>query len=138
MIAQNISAGVVVKVGAQPVSVKENSASWSGGTLTETDVVGTVSFLAAQSTPLRPSLDIAAGIAVLSGARTVLPFRDASRLAPMGGAGVTVRRVDANPAKQELSLFVHYGVLRLDASAVDASTISGWVGRISAGVRVTR
>ena len=138
MVAQNISAGASVKVGAQPVSVRENGASWSGGTLTEADAVGTVSFLAPQSTPLRPSLDLAAGIAVLSGARTLLPFRDASRVAPIGEAGVTLRRVDPNPVKQELSLFVHYGVLRLDASAADASTISGWVSRISAGVRVTR
>ena len=138
MVATNVSAGVGVKVGAQPVSVKESGASWSGGTLTEADALGTMSFLTAQSTPLRPSLDISAGVAVLSGARTLLPFRDASRIAPIGEAGVTLRRVDPNPNKQELALFVHFGVLRLDASATDASTVSGWVSRISAGLKVTR
>ncbi len=138
MVAMNVSAGLGVKVGAQPVSVKEGGETWSGGTLTEADALGTLSFLTAQSTPLRPSLDIGAGVAVLSGARTLLPFRDASRIAPIGEAGVTLRRVDPNPNKQELALFVHFGVLRLDASATDASTGSGWVSRISAGLKVTR
>jgi len=138
MVGPNVSAGVGVKVGAQPVSVNEDGASWTGGTLTEADAIGTVSFLTAQSTPLRPSLDIGAGVAVLSGARALLPFRDASRIAPIGEAGVTLRRVDPNPNKQEIAVFVHYGMLRLDASATDASTISGWVSRISAGFKVTR
>lgn len=138
MVGPNVSGGVGVRVGAQPVSVKENGASWSGGTLTEADAMGTLSFLTAQSTPLRPSLDLGAGVAVLSGARTLLPFRDASRIAPIGEAGVTLRRVNPNPNKQEVALFVHYGVLRLDASAADASTASGWVSRISAGFKVTR
>lgn len=138
MVGANVAAGVGVRVGAQPVSVKENGVSWSGGTLTEADALGTLSFLTPQSTPLRPSLDLGAGVAVLSGARTVLPFRDASHIAPIGEAGVTLRRVDPNPNKQEIALFVHYGVLRLDASATDASTASGWVSRISAGFKVTR
>jgi hypothetical protein len=75
---------------------------------------------------------------VLTGARNVLPFHDASSVAPIAEGGFSFRRDANSSTPQDLALFVHYGIVRLDASAANAMTTSGWVKRVTIGLRVTR
>jgi hypothetical protein len=133
-----VSGGAAIRIGAQPVVMKELGASWSGGTLTETDILAQLTMMSAQGTTFRPALELAAGAAVLTGARNVLPFHDASTIAPIAEGGVSFRRDANSSTPQDLALFVHYGIVRFDASATNAVSTSGWVRRVSVGLRVTR
>lgn len=134
------SAGAAVRIGAQPLSLTERDAKWSGGTLTEGDVLGVVSLIGAGKQPLSVSVDLGLGVAILSGARSILPFRDASNLAPLGELGVSLRRSvsRSQTARQKQALFIRYSILRVDASAVETIVTTGWVGRLSVGVRVMK
>lgn len=143
-----IATGAAVTVGAQAISLAETGQQWSGGTLTEVNLQGLLSFLTSQGTPFRPSLDLSMGAVVLSGADQILPFRGASRVAAIGEVGVTARRVEHRVNRQEFALFVRYGAVRLTGLATEAPITSssaaiandgaGWVGRWRAGLQVTR
>ena len=133
-----LSVGASAHIGAQSVSIKDQGAQWSGGTLTETELMAQFAITAAEGTFLRPALEFGAGAAALSGARSVLPFRDASSIAPIGEIGISLRRANLEVGSQDLAIFVHYGVVRLDANASTSSTTSGWIRRLSAGLRLTR
>ncbi len=137
-LVSGVSAGATLRIGAQPVVMREVGATWSGGTLTEADVLAQLIVMSAQGTTLRPALEVGVGAAVLTGARDVLPFHDASRVAPIAEAGFSVRRDANSSTPQDLALFVHYGIVRLDASGTNAVTSSGWVRRVTLGLRVTR
>lgn len=139
-VSPHASAGAAIRLAAQPLSLRERDTKWSGGTLTEGDLLGVVSLYAARDQPVSVSVDVGLGIAVLSGARSILPFRDASHLSPLGELGVSLRQstTRAQSARQERALFVRYGMLRLDASATETIATTGWVGRLTAGVRITK
>jgi hypothetical protein len=137
-IGSGSAVGALLRIGAQPVVMKESGTTWSGGTLTETDVLATLVLMSPQGTALRPALELGAGAALLSGARNVLPFHDASSVAPIVEGGVAVRRDANSSSPEDLALFVHYGLVRLDASQTNAVSTSGWVPRLIVGLRVTR
>jgi len=137
-LVSGVSAGATLRIGAQPVVMKETGATWAGGTLTETELMAQLTIMSAQGTTLRPALELGAGAALLTGARNVLPFHDASSIAPIAEGGFSVRRDANSSTSRELALFVHYGLVRLDASAAGAVTTSGWVQRLTIGLRVTR
>lgn len=147
-VADRVTVGAALSVGSQAISLAEGGTQWSGGTLTEANLQGVLSFLTSQGTPLRPSLDLSAGLTVLSGARDVAPFRDASRIAPLGEIGLTVRRLEHRVDRQEYALFARYGAVRMrgsatavpltSANAARGSDGAGWVGRWRAGLQVTR
>ena len=137
-LVSGVNAGATLRIGAQPVVMKESGATWAGGTLTETELMAQLTIMSAQGTTLRPALELGAGAALLTGARNVLPFHDASSIAPIAEGGFSVRRDANSSGPQDLALFVHYGIVRLDASAAGAVTTSGWVRRLTIGLRVTR
>ncbi len=139
-VSSHASAGVSVRVGAQPLSLTELNTKWSGGTLTEGNALGIVSLFAKSEKHLKMSLDLGLGIATLAGARNILPFRDASSLSPLGELGVSLHRDTAGlkSAQREQGLFVRYSIIRLDASAVEATATTGWIGRLTAGVRLAK
>ena len=131
--------GLAARFGAQALSLSENDVRWSGGTLTEFDFLGAAATpIGSTSSPL--ALEIAGGFAVLSGARDIAPFRDAGRVAPLAEVGIALRHAGNSARSQRRApvLVLRYGVVRLDASAVHASTTSGWVRRVSAGLRIAR
>ncbi len=139
-ITPDATAGFAVRISSQAVSLREVGSSWSRGTLTEGDVVGQLSFASRRRTRLRLALDLGGGFALLSGARDLLPFLDASSIAPLGDIGLSLHRgqSEVDASRRDLALYVRYTSLRLDASLQNAVTTSGWVGRISTGLRVTR
>ncbi len=139
-VSSRASAGASVRIGAQPLSLTERETKWSGGTLTEGNALGVVSLFATGEKNLNISLDFGFGIALLSGARSILPFRDASSLSPLGELGVSLHRntTGLKSARYEQGLFVRYSMLRLDASAAEATATTGWVSRLTAGVRISK
>lgn len=135
-----VAAGAALRAGIQPLELRENGDTWSGGTLTEANFVGSVSLQSRQRRMYRVSLDLGAGAAVLSGANDILPFRDAASLAPLGEVGVALRRgaTNADASRRDLALFARYSALKVNSEYVNAVASSGWVGRVIAGVRITR
>ena len=133
------SFGLAARFGAQALSLSENDVRWSGGTLTELDLLAAAAKpIGSTGSPL--ALEIAGGVAVVSGARAIAPFRDVARVAPLAEVGMALHRIGNTARSQRRApMFVlRYGVVRLDASAVKASTTSGWVRRFSAGLRIAR
>ncbi len=133
--------GLAARFGAHALSLSENDVRWSGGTLTELDLLGAAAMpIGSASSPL--AVEIAGGVAVVSGAREIAPFRDAARVAPLAEVGIALHRGGggggARSQQRAPMLVVRYGIVRLDASAVNAITTSGWVRRLSAGLRITR
>lgn len=135
-----VAAGATLRAGIQPLELKENGDTWSGGTLTEANFVGTLSLQSRQRREYRLSLDLSGGAAVLSGANDILPFHDAASLAPLGEVGVALRRgaTNADASRRDLAVFARYSALKLKSEYVNAVATSGWVGRVVAGVRITR
>lgn len=135
-----VAAGAAIRAGIQPVELRENGDTWSGGTLTEANFVGLLSLQSRQRRTYRVSLDLGGGAAVLSGANDILPFHDAASLAPLGEVGVALRRgaTNADASRRDLAVFARYSALKVKSEYVNAVATSGWVGRIVAGVRITR
>ena len=135
-----VAAGATLRAGIQPLELHENGDAWSGGTLTEANFVGTLSLQSRQRRTHRISLDLSGGAAVLTGASDIVPFNSAASLAPLAEVGVAIRRgaTNAGASRRDLALFARYSALKLKAEYVHAVTTSGWVGRVVAGVRVTR
>ncbi len=137
----NAAAGVALRLGSQGLTVTEQDASWSGGTLTEADVVGVLALTSRRRARAQLSLDVGGGLAFLSSARDLLPFRGAVRASPLGEIGLAVRRaglVKADAPRRDLALFARYSALRVGTAATSVDHTSGWIGRISVGLRVTR
>ncbi len=139
-VSPHASVGAAIRIGAQPLSLTEHDTKWTGGTLSEGNALGVVSLFGARDQPLTVSVDLGLGIAVLSGARSILPFRDASSVSPLGELGVSLRHstTRSKPAGDAQAVFVRYSMLRLDASATETIATTGWVGRLTAGVRITK
>ncbi len=135
-----VAAGATLRGGIQPLEIRENGDSWSGGTLTEANFVATLSLQSRQRRTNRVSLDLSGGAAVLSGANDILPFHDAASLAPLAEVGIAIRRgaTNADASRRDLALFVRYSTLKVQSEYVNAVTTTGWVGRIVAGLRVSR
>ena len=139
-ITPDVSSGVSMRVASQGLSLSEVGATWTGGTLTEANVVGQLSLSSRRRTRRRLALDLGGGIAVLSGAHDILPFLDASNIAPLGEMGLSLHngKADADASRRDMAFFVRYSTLRLDANVVNAATTTGWVHRVTLGLRVTR
>ncbi len=147
-----VRAGVAVRVASQPLTLREADVQWDGGTLSDAELLGTVAVALRRGRRIRSDLEAGAGLVALSGARTLLPFATASRIATVGEAGISLRRgsgLDAVARQsafdlRSLALFARYSVMRLDpgidASAVvgDTPGTTGWVGRIAIGLRVLK
>lgn len=135
-----VAAGASIRAGVQPVEMQENGERWSGGTVTEADLVATLSFQSRQRTTNRISLDVSGGAAVLAGANDVLPFQDAQSLAPLLEVGVALRRglADSDASRKDLALIVRYSMLKLQTEYINAVITPGWVGRTMIGLRITR
>lgn len=135
-----VAAGASIRAGVQPVEMQENGERWSGGTVTEADLVATLSLQSRQRTTNRISLDVSGGAAVLTGANDVLPFQDAQSLAPLVEVGVALRRgvADSDASRRDLALIVRYSMLKLQTEYINAVVTPGWVGRTMIGLRITR
>lgn len=147
-----IALGAAVRVSAQSLQLQEAGASWSGGTLTTAQVLGTMSIDLPHTERVTPAIEVGGGLSVLSGAKELLPFSTASRMAPAGEVGISVRRtantdVDVRRTAfdlRALALVVRYDVTRLDPGSsapgggVPRGATAGWVGRLLVGVRVMR
>lgn len=147
-----VALGAAIRVSAQSLQLKEAGTSWSGGTLTTGQVLGTMSIYLPHSERISPALEVGGGLSMLSGAKTLLPFSTASRIAPAGEIGLSVRRtantdVDVRRTAfdlRALALVVRYDVTRLDPGSsasggeVPRGATAGWVGRFFVGARVMR
>ncbi|MCC6242733.1 MAG: hypothetical protein IT353_07815 [Gemmatimonadaceae bacterium] len=143
------SAGVAVRLLSQPLSVREGGASWSGGSLIDVQPMLTLATNLPRRSDSPVGLEAGIGVSVLSGAGALYPFSNAERMAPIGDLSLAYafspRRsatVRSEQPDRPLALVVRYSVLRFDpgiAAGIDAnSSESGWVGRISVGIRVQR
>lgn len=147
--ADGLSAGVAVRVAAQPVHLRELGSHWEGGTLTDAQVMGTLTLPIDRTPRRRANLELGAGLSVLSGARTLYPFSALARTLPTLESGLVLFRSRAaegasSRISRPLGLFVRYGVTRVDPTPVPADDVSaapttaGWVGRFAVGLRVQR
>lgn len=137
-VTDHVAVGASARVGVQPLSIRENGSSWSGGTLTESAVLATMSFRPRARASVRLSFDASGGAAALSSASRILPFEDAARVAPLAEVGVALQRGSADASRRNIALLFRYSALRFNVGSVNAFATSGWVGRVMAGVRVTR
>lgn len=142
-----IDAGFALRVGAQPLRLREHSDSWDGGTLTDTQLMGTVAVAIWQTGGVLSELNLGAGASAMSGARSIAPFANAPSIAPVAEAGVTIHRGpagDRDAAPHPLALFARYSVVRVDPGVPgtlttgNASAVAGWVSRVTVGIRVQR
>ncbi len=145
--ARRVAVGVAVRVGSQPLQLRERETRWSGGTLTDTRLMGTVTLPVDRSDRRRADLEIGGGFAVLSGARELFPLSAAGRVAPAFETALLLfrsRLLRDDRGIQPIGLFLRYDVLRLDPTPADASlsgattATAGWVGRFALGVRLHR
>jgi hypothetical protein len=149
-------AGVVVRGSMQSLTIEELGESWDGGTAIEGQLLGTVGLHLPDRGKWRPQIDMAGGMTMFSGARSVFPFSRSGRLAPMADIGIAIGWRSGTPElvasgtsgpqvrHKELQVFARYGVVRLDPvtepgdqTEVNLST-AGYVGRVTAGLRIRR
>jgi hypothetical protein len=143
------SVGAALRLLSQPLRVSEGGASWSGGTLIDLQPMLTLATQLPRTTDAPLGLEAGVGVSVLSGATSLFPFSNAERMAPIGDVALAYafspRRAALGRSERPdrpLAVIVRYSVLRFDpgvAAGVDANTTeSGWVGRVSVGIRVQR
>jgi hypothetical protein len=133
----SVAAGAAFRVGIQPLELKENGATWSGGTLAEYDLVAKLAFPVVALRSLNAAIEVGGGTAVLSGANDVLPFSGAPSVAPLAEVGASVNLGPAT-SRRTLALVLRYGLLRMTLDDATTEATSGWVSRLTAGIRVTR
>ncbi len=144
-----LSAGVTVRVVAQPVHLRELGSRWEGGTLTDAQVIGTLTLPIDRTPQRRANLELGAGMSVLSGARTLYPFSALARTLPTLESGLVLFRSRAIQhasagLNRPVGLFVRYSLTRVDPRPTPADDVSstattaGWVGRFAIGLRVQR
>ena len=138
--APNVLGAVNLRVLSAAVSLDESSMTRDGGRTRVVSLLAQASFQQRVERTYRPSLELAGGISRLSGRRDLVPFKDASNIAPTAEIGVSLRRGFAleDAARQEFSVYVKYSVMQLRMSAGDAIAESGAVSRIHVGMRATR
>ena len=115
-------AAAVLRVSMQPLDLRENGVEWNGGTLTEYDLLGVLSIRAPATGSLRATVEAGVGAALLTGAGDIVPFRNASSVAPAGEIGLSVL-LPVLPTVED--------------SARECSRVVGKVGASGSG-RVTR
>jgi len=135
-----VAAGAIIRAAVQPIEIRESGETWSGGTLAESQFLANLSLQSRRRTMNRLSLDLSGGAAILTGANRILPFEDAKSLAPLLEVGIAFRRgnTDADASRKDLALVLRYNMLKVQSEVVNTIATSGWVGRVVAGVRVTR
>lgn len=144
------SAGMSLRVGAQPLHLTENAVRWDGGTLADVQLVGTLSLGARPLGTLLSEIDFSAGVSTFSGAGAIAPFHSAPRVAPLADAGVSFRRKrrreEANAEREPhpYALFARFSLVRVDpgspgtTNAGRTSASAGWVHRATLGMSVQR
>ena len=148
-ISPGTSAGLAVRLLSQPLRVSEGGASWSGGTLIDVQPMLTLGTQLPRNADAPLGLEAGVGVSFVSGATSLFPFSNAERMAPIGDLALAYafspRRAAVGRGERPdrpLAVIVRYSVLRFDpgvAAGVDANTTeSGWVGRVSVGIRVQR
>jgi hypothetical protein len=138
-ISPRFAAGVGIRVMTAAVELSEAGESWKGGRLLETNLLATASLHRGTTSLVRASLDVAAGVANLSGAGTIVPFSGASSISPVGEAGVSLRRgTAAVTPRREAAVFVRYRLVRLRATHRELAATVGAASSVLAGVSVTR
>lgn len=144
--------GSAIRISSQPLRLSENGAHWDGGTITVTQLLGTVGVPLSRGSSMSSTLELSGGAAFLSGARTIAPFSTSGRLAPTADAGVVLGRGTSRSSTdtrsgfdfRSLSLVLRYDVMRVDPNGDATSTtltqdaVAGWVGRVVIGMRVVR
>ena len=136
-VADALSAAASLRVSLQPLALRENGASWQGGTLTEYDLLAVLSFRAPGALSSNVSIEAGLGAAVLSSSKDIVPFGSGSTVAPLGELGTAIAIGDRASWGSDLAIVARYGIVRLTSRSDGADTM-GWVGRASAGVRITR
>jgi hypothetical protein len=147
--ADGVSAGVAVRVAAQPLRLREQGARWDGGTLTDAQLIGTLTLPIDRAPRRRVDVELGAGLSVLSGTSSLFPFSALARTLPTLESGLVLfrnRAADDAAARigRPIGLFLRYSVTRVDpipAPADDVSstpTTAGWVRRVFVGLRVQR
>ncbi len=147
-VSRRIAAGGVVRVVAQPLHLREGDARWDGGTLTDTQLLGTIALALSRESAVQPSIEFGGGVALLSGARSLYPFSAAARVTPATEFGVSLQRANrpkvGGATSYPLSLVARYSLVRIDpgpapATAFESMTaVAGWVGFTTFGIRVQR
>ena len=141
------NAGLSLRVAVQQVEMRELGARWDAGTLTDAQLLGTASVALRRSGRVHSDVEIGAGVAVLSGARSVFPFSDVSRFAPAAEVGIAAMpggRRESDRGLRPFALVARYSVMRLDPASGTAGApdemvaTAGWVGRVTIGLRVQR
>lgn len=133
--------GAMLRLALQPVTMNEAGASWDVGTVREASIVGTLSVLSASRGNWHVHAEANGGAAVLNGASNVLPFLDAESLSPLGEVGLSVRRGSSgvnDDGQRRITGFARYGALRLSTTATNSIATSGWVRRITIGLRMSQ
>jgi hypothetical protein len=135
-----VASGVSMRVMTSNVELEEVGTTWKGGRLVEVNVMATTSLQSRRRTALRTSLDLLGGVAIVNGARDIVPFRDAANISPAGEIGLSLRHgvADADASRPDDALFVRYSVVRLRMATPNAIASSGAVGRIVIGLRIAR
>ena len=136
--------GLGLRGAMQPITMNEAGMTWSGGTATDAQLLGTVAYTLKNSGQLLSDVELGGGMAFIAGTREVFPFTETSRVAPVGEAGIALSLGDVGESLyryRPFSLVVRYGVLRVDALGGDANLPSsmtanaGWVGRTTIALR---
>jgi hypothetical protein len=147
--ADDVSAGVAVRVVAQPLRLREQGARWDGGTLTDAQIIGTLTLPIDRAPRRRAEVELGAGLSVLSGTSSLYPFSALPRTLPTVESGLVLYRnrpadTAATRSARPIGLFVRYSVTRADPSPTPADDVSstpttaGWASRVSVGLRVQR
>lgn len=130
------TAGFMLRGAVQPLTLREAGDSWRGGILREANVLGMLRTEALHVGRWNVDVDALGGLAILTGAAEILPFRDAGLVQPTGEFGLSARRrAMAGPDSRHVALFTRVGVVRLGATAANSLTTSGWVRRVAVGLR---
>lgn len=141
---RRVSTGLSARGTMQPISMEEAGATWSGGTATDAQLLGTVAFALRSTGHIVSDGELGGGIAFLTGTREVFPFTAVSRFAPVAEAGLVLALGGVRESLRRYKPFavvVRYAVLRIDADGGTATlpssmtTNPGWVGRTTIALR---
>lgn len=141
----NVSAGISFRGAMQGITMEEAGVRWSGGTSTDVQALGTVAVALFPTGAIVTDLELGGGLSVLTGTRTVFPFSEVSRFAPVAEAGLALALGGTSEMARRyrpFALVVRYGVLRVDANGGSANlpnsmtTGAGWVGRTTIALRL--
>lgn len=137
-LSSTVAAGAALRASVHRLELEENGTTWSGGTLAEYDLVAQLALRIPALQRVDAALVIGGGGAVLSSANDVFPFARASSVAPVLDVAATARLGGGAASRRPLSVVVRYGIVRMAIDDAGVQATSGWVPRITAGLRVSR